>query len=143
MIDRDLLAYHESGHAVACLVHHVPLEFVTLNETRQGVPYGDVDTTSQLVILLCGGSAERHLVGRATFNVQDVERAALLVRSIRLTSRTDAELRHYRFLADALVSARWQQIVHVARALARRRRLTGDEVTALALEAANDYRIHL
>lgn len=123
------IAYHEAGHAVACLALGVRVKRIDAKRTRRGDPYVDHDPPrgatarrTDCVIALAGPEAERRALGLdyADESMSPTDYAT----ARRFLERADL-FESIGVWADvqSIVARRWLQIETIAKAL-----LSGEQV---------------
>jgi hypothetical protein len=135
--------YHEAGHAVVGILRGIPIKRVTIEPTRNtrghcrtAVPVQDLDTSDFLVYVCAGAAAEQRYTGRpAAIEGPDLDQA-LVVASFHTGAALNSQatvdcIERHRVLADAAVTLNWGWVGNVARALLRKRTLTGANVADL------------
>jgi ATP-dependent Zn protease len=152
--ERDAIAYHEAGHAVACIKLRVrvrkatiiPVDADVLGHVSHANVYGgvrlDIETSDRarlraerdILIALAGDAAERKFCKRRRFGGgADYERA--VDAALHLCSSAKATEAFVNWLAVAaadLVESQWAAIERVAKALIERKTLTGAQVREAA-----------
>jgi ATP-dependent Zn protease len=145
-----VLAYHEAGHAVACVVLNITMKkkvavtIVPDHDSDGSVRHygGWTKQRSMSTIAMCGPVAEIVLAGGNTsFGDSDLEKferhAALLLDcnpdEVRAHPRYAELERAEVIIASALLVERWDAVQAVATALLEKKTLTRDEVFDLVI----------
>jgi len=149
---RDVVAYHEAGHAVVSCMLGLRVKSVTI---RPGSSYsGSVlidrfskaPTEKQILILLAGVYAQRRFAPHSAWRSRnqshpnsgyDFDTVALLIHDEHGSGRVADLYSSYAFAkAEQLVEGWWQHIEAVAKALLERGTLTGAEMYQVMFDAA-------
>jgi len=147
------VAFHEAGHAVASVQLHRPFKYVTNQPSgdSQGHMMGwrtgkwfrpDIEITSrvrtlidaEVSVLLAGAIAERRFTGRSNHvgAKSDYDVALNLASYIGGSERqSKAYVKWRHTFAEDLIESRWNLVEAVARALAKQKRMTFDDVRNL------------
>jgi stage V sporulation protein SpoVS len=138
MASLERVAFHEAGHAVACLCFGAPIIRVTINadpHCHRGRWHSESDMALAHIAVVClsGPASEITYVGPITDNSDDVDYA--MARRYLAEDGVDpvmigVEFERLRDAAHRLVRTDWaqQRIRLIADALLRHGTLTGDEV---------------
>jgi Peptidase family M41 len=151
----EAIAYHEAGHAVACVVHHVRVRKATivpdaevLGHVSHANPYGgvrlDVENSSRrarfrverdILISLAGDAAERKFCNRRRFGAgSDYDRAVDAASYLCSSAEaTEAYVNWLAVTASDWAEGHWPAIEKVAKALLQHKTLTGARVRELVL----------
>jgi ATP-dependent Zn protease len=147
-------AYHEAGHAVACLVYSIAVREVSIvptahsagtvkteRLTEEVLKGGDeVELRNRAITLFAGEKAEERFCAETEQEFNYFCNASDILWLIDILKKFHPENKEERLrvrfeLADNacdLVSERWEQIQAVARALLKHKTLSGEDVRRIA-----------
>lgn len=139
----DIAAYHEAGHAIACLASNVEIFECWITDktpTPTGlVRHAEVEASPTAIVILLGGEAAQRRYEPSSLD-GDLESAIRTDHSEvqrLLACLGDADDAKEAILAEckrqvaALIEEKWLQVKVLAGALIARRRLTGAEIAAV------------
>ena len=143
---RDVVAYHEAGHAVVSRMLGFRVNSVTIRPGSVLIDrFGDAPTEKQILILLAGLFAQRRFSPHSAWRSRkqshpnsgyDFNTVALLIHDEHGSGRVADLYSSYAFAkAEQLVEGWWQHIEAVAKALLERGTLTGAEVNQAMFDA--------